>query len=103
MSRYFPDELAKVVIGGNLVTFVHYDGKVVMKTMNCLNINEKILIEGILEIDPDWKKLVFSFEGDKASKKYLKRHPLDVTPYGSFALEQGYSKTYTWRIDQYSD
>lgn len=94
-SEYFPEGLARVLISGNLVTFVHYDGRVVIKNMQCLYINERILIDGIEKIDPDWKKTIFSSTGDKPLKKHLKRNPIDVTPYGSFKLEQRFSKTDT--------
>lgn len=58
-SEYFPKGLARVIIYEELVIFVHYDGRVVMKTIHCLFINEKILIDGIQMIDPDRKRPVF--------------------------------------------
>lgn len=78
-----------------LVIFVHYDGRVVMKTIHCLFINEKILIDGIQMIDPDRKRPLFSPAGDRPLKKHLKHNPINVTPYGSFESEQHFSKTVT--------
>lgn len=94
-SQYFPEGLARVIISGNVVTFVHYDGKVRIKTTKCLYLNERILVEGIRKLDPDWKKSLFSSKGDKVLKKHLKYQGFDTSPYGSFDSEQDFSKTRT--------
>lgn len=52
-SEYFPKGLARVIINIRLVMFVHYDGRVVIKNTDCLDTNEKILVDGIKKIDPD--------------------------------------------------
>lgn len=91
-SGYFPKELARVVINGNLIVFVHYDGRVVMKTRICTYTNEEILLGGIQKIDPEWKKSMFSSTGDKPLKKHLKRNPINATPYGNFILDQKFRK-----------
>lgn len=93
--QYFPEELARMIISGNVVTFVHYDGTVRIKTMKCLFINERILVEGVQQLDPDWKKSLFSSSGDKDLKRYLKHNGFEQTPDGSFKLEQDFVKTRT--------
>lgn len=87
-SKHFPSKLARVVTSGDVAAFVHYDGSVRMKTTKCLGRNEKILIEGLKLIQPDWDKSLFSPSGNKVLEKYLKQHPIDEA---SFYREQDYS------------
>lgn len=94
-SQFFPSKLAKVVISGNVVVFVHYDGTVRMKYKHCLYLNEKILIEGLQKINPEAKKSFFSKTGERVLRDHLRYHPIDATPYGSFDTEQMFLKTYT--------
>lgn len=89
-SRLFPKILARVIISGQVVTFVHFDGTVRMKTLNCLLPNEKILIEGVQKIQPDTKRSFFAPAGDKVLQKHLKQDPIDET---LFNQEQSFSKT----------
>lgn len=93
-SQYFPAELAWVIISGQIVTFVHFDGTVRMKTMSCLHLNEKILIEGIKKMDSDRRKPLFASTGEEALRKHLKHNPIDASPHGTFQSEQKYVKTY---------
>lgn len=94
-SQYFPEELAKVIISGNVIVFAHYDGNVRIKTTECLYNNEKILIDGIKKLDPDWKKSVLSSTGDKLLRKHLQHNPMYSSPNGSFKYEQNFYKTRT--------
>lgn len=94
-SNYFPDGLAKVIIAGNVVIFVHHSGHIAMKTGNCLADNERILITGIKKIDLGGKKSTwFKSKGEDALKSYLKSHPINVS---QFNTEQVYEKVYTDR------
>lgn len=88
-STYFPSKLARVLISHELITFVHYDGTVRMKTDNCLGPNESILIEGLKKVQIEAKKSFPLSSPEKALKKHLQRSPFDE---GSFNLEQEYSK-----------
>lgn len=93
-SKYFPAELAKVIISGNVVIFVHYDGLVALKTKNCLYLNEKKLIAGIYKAEGSGNKLagIFHPKGDGAIKKHIKSSEFNEE---KFNLEQEYFKTYT--------
>lgn len=94
-SSYFPGDLAKVILAGNVVIFVHHSGDIVMKTGNCLADNEKTLITGIKKIDLSGKKSTwFKSKGEDALKSYLKSHPINVS---QFNTEQRYEKVYTER------
>lgn len=90
-SNYFPDWLARVIISGQVISFVHYSGTVVMKTLNCLYRFERIFIEGIKQIDTSGKKrLFFRSSLDKVLKQHLHRNSFDE---GQFKLEQEYIGT----------
>lgn len=92
-SSYFPEGLAKVITNKDVIVFVYHDGRVVMKTINCLYLNEKILLAAIRKIDTSGKKpSLFSTSGEKAMRNYLKSHPIDES---KFESEQRYIKTYT--------
>lgn len=93
-SRYFPNNLARVIITGKLVIFIHYDETITMKRIECLFINEEILINGIQTIDVDGKRKhsLIKPKGENALKKYIKNHPIDQD---AFQTEQIYIKTYT--------
>lgn len=78
-SEYFPGFLARVIISGEVVIFIQYDGVVGMRSLVCLSPSEKNLIVGIKKINTgDGISSYFSSKGDKAFKKYLQAHPLDV-------------------------
>lgn len=47
----FPGNLAKVIISDVLIIFIHYDGNITAKTIECLGPNERILIKGLNKID----------------------------------------------------
>lgn len=91
-SKYFPKSLARVIIinevGRGLVIFVHYDGRISMKLHDCLFPNEWDLVRGIKQIDVDGRHTTFfSAVGDKALKKYLRKHPISEADFG---IEQQY-------------
>lgn len=92
-SSYFPKELAKVIISGDVIVFVHYNGLVSLKTTKCLYLNEQILYEAIKKIDTsEKKKSIFSASGEKAMGKYLNSHKINELNFNS---EQRYCETYT--------
>lgn len=92
-SKYFPGNLAKLISSGNIVIFVYYDGRVVLKTLDCLYLNEKILIRGINRSLINRSKLsLFSSTGDNALRKYLEKSGINEE---KFELEQKFIKTYT--------
>lgn len=99
-SKYFPPELAKVIICGNVIIFVHYEGLVTMKTIACLYLNEQKLLAGIdkLGVIDYGNKLSPSSLSHKTSdeneamKEYLEINPINDS---EFSLEQMYSRTYT--------
>lgn len=92
-SKYFPGRLAKVIISGDIIVFVHYDGRVRIKTNKCLSLNEKILISGINKINLEGKKSsCFHFSNDKPLKTYMKSQSFNSA---GFDLEQNFSKIYT--------
>lgn len=86
-SRHLPEMLARVIVSGQVVIFVHYEGSVIMKTMKCLLPNERILIGAIMKIEPDKKKSLFSSSGDIVLKRQLKLRAIDAI---AFSLEQSY-------------
>lgn len=92
-SAYFPDHLARVIIDGEVVIFVYFDGRIVMKTMKCLYPYEQILIRGIKRINTsDGMLSRFASKDDQAMVKYLKSHPINVE---EFKNEQLYLRPYT--------
>lgn len=96
-SKYFPSELARVIISGKVIIFVHHDGRVTMKTIDCLYLNEQKLFVGINKliniIDDDNKlSLNKTNDDDKTIKEYFEANPINES---EFSLEQMYSKTYT--------
>lgn len=94
-SRYFPSKVAKVIISGDIIIFVYYDGQVTMKPLNCLGLNEKILIKGIKKIKTDGKKSFSLFAKDEgALKSYLASHKINEE---NFYDEQLYIKIWTKR------
>lgn len=78
-SSYFPAKLARVVIGNDLVIFVGYDGRVLVKPNKCLLKNEQILISGVKKINREEKTFCLfpNCKPDKALKKYLQANPFD--------------------------
>lgn len=92
-SAYFPDNLARVIIDREVVVFVYFDGRIVMKTMKCLYPFEQNLIKGIKKINTgDGMLSRFAAKEDKAMVKYLKSHPINVK---EFKDEQLYYKPLT--------
>lgn len=92
-SEYFPSFLARVIISGDVVIYVKYNGQVRMKTIKCLYLNEKIFIEGIKKINPDKRMIpLLSSKADKVFRRHLKSNKFHE---GYFKLEVDYAKTYT--------
>lgn len=90
-SKSFPSKLAKVIISGDLVAFIHYDGYVALKTKNCLYRNERILLDGINKTN-EKRFVLFSLKGDEIIKRHLSAKAFNEI---KFNLEQEYYKTYT--------
>lgn len=79
-SKYFPGWLARVIISGDVVIFVHYDGDILMRTKNCLYPSEKILVRGLEEINVEGEKrssCLFPLRKVQSLKKYLADHPIN--------------------------
>lgn len=92
-SGYFPKVLARVIISGQAVIFVHYDGNITLKFMKCLYPNEKILIHGIKKINVDGGiSSYISPSEDNGLRRYLRNHPISVS---NFINEQNYIKPLT--------
>lgn len=91
-SKYFPSKLAKVIISDDVFIFVHNDGRVALKTEECLFLNERILVAGIYrDYSGQWPILLPSTRG-KALKKHLSSKKFNEDKFNS---EQEYYKTYT--------
>lgn len=95
-SQYFPSKLGRVIISGPVVIFVHYDKSIALKTIGCLDPNERILVRGLNKINPETKKSVLSATGDKILKKHLKQNSIDEP---KFYLEQKFAWTDSDNID----
>lgn len=93
-SKYFPPKLAKVIACGPIVIFIHVDGSIRMKTVNCLQPNEQNLLDGLRTINynDDKKKSFFSTSADEKLRKYIKKNPIDEY---RFYNEQDYMTTFT--------
>lgn len=92
-SEYFPSLLARVIISGKVVIFVHHDGNVTMKWMQCLYPSERNLVAGIRKINTSSGiSSRFSSKDDNALKKHLKSHPIEVE---QFIREQKYQAPLT--------
>lgn len=90
-SKYFPSKISKVIIDSDVVIFVHRDGFVAMKTIDCLFKNEKILVKGISKINRGDNLIPrMTPVGDETLEKYLKRHPINES---ELYKEQEYIKT----------
>lgn len=87
-SPYFPSKLARVIMDADVVMFVHKNGYIAMKTINCLLPNEKILVKGIKKINTgDHLIPRMAPVGDGTLDKYLRKHPIDES---KFYTEQEY-------------
>lgn len=76
-SKFFPSKIAKVIISGDVVIFVHYDGHVTMKTVKCLKANERKLFNAIKKIGTEkCNPSCFSLK-DSPMRVYLKVHKLN--------------------------
>lgn len=92
-SAYFPEVLARVIISGQVVIFVRYDGKITLKFKKCLYPNEKILVDAIKKINLDCGiSSCFSPSEDHGLKKYLRTHRINKT---DFSDEQDYIRPLT--------
>lgn len=87
-SPWLPSKLARVILAGSVVIFVHHDGQITMKTTNCLLPMEKKLFKGIKKINiGDGLMSRFTPVGDEALHKYLKRRFIDES---QLYIEQEY-------------
>lgn len=87
-AKSFPNRLARLIISGDVVIFVHYDGHIALKTIKCLNSNERTLLNGIGKIKSGGKiAAIFSPSEEKTLKKYWKKHPINEQ---EFNFEQEY-------------
>lgn len=75
-SKYFPNKLATVIVSGKVVIFIHYDGRVTMKTKECLFANENKLFEGILKIKVDGKSSALWLKKDNPMRIFLMANQL---------------------------
>lgn len=92
-SEYFPWYIARVIISGEVIIFVHNDGTVIMKTKNCLYPDEKNLIKGIKKINTsNGISACFSSRDDKALERHLRAHPIDRN---QLSREQRYKRPLT--------
>lgn len=93
-SRFFPGDLAKLIYSGDLVIFVHYDGRVIIKRWDCMYLNEKILIRATNQnlVDQGGLRL-FIQSRDQAFKKFLEKNQFNEQ---EFDNEQKFIRTYTY-------
>lgn len=88
-AKSFPKRLARLIINGSVVIFVHYDGHIALKTTKCLNSNEITLLNGIGKIISGGKiAAIFSLNKDNILKKYWQKHPINEQ---EFNFEQEYT------------
>lgn len=94
-SKYLPPKLAKVIASGPVLIFIHANGNVRMKTVNCLQKNERILLDGLRKVrynNDKKQKSLFSSSPDEILRKHIKKHPIDEC---TFYNEQNYMTTYS--------
>lgn len=73
-SKSFPSRLAMVIMSENVVIFIHFDGFVSMRTMNCLYPNEKLLVRELKKINSR-KRMYCCFS--RSSEKHSATYPFN--------------------------
>lgn len=86
-SRYFPKELARVIISGDVVISIRYDGHVGMKTKKCLAANERTVYKAIKSIRSN-----IALMKDTPLRVHLATHKINES---DLYDEQDYIKIYT--------
>lgn len=92
-SKYLPSKIAKVIMSGDIIIFVYYDGQITMKRINCLASNERILLKGIKKISKTCRRSwCFPSKGEEALKAYLSSQKIDED---DLYTEQQYLRVWT--------